>query len=179
MEQFCDKFLIWILYYKNSELTHQYEFCDSNWYCFPCYEDLICSFWLWLRSDLNLVIASVVLCLTVIESQIIIYSDLRWPLKNLWYENEHGIPRSYIACCPWKYISWWWSSVNIMNIVSFTYADKQDICYSSVSSNALNVMVYELLNPMFCMSLCLQLLILHTNCALKICWGPVPNRPTY
>jgi hypothetical protein len=67
------------------------------------------------------------------------------------------------------YLSWWWSSVNIMNIVSFTCAHKQDICYSSVSSNALNVMVYELLNPMFCMSLCLQLLILHTNCVLKIC----------
>ena len=54
------------------------------------------------------------------------------------------------------YLSCWWSSVNIMNIVSFTCADKQDICYGSFSSNALNVMVYELLNPTFCMSLCPQ-----------------------
>ena len=42
----------------------------------------------------------------------------------------------------------------------------------------LNVMTYELLNPMFCVWLCLQLLMLHTNYVLKICWGLVPNRPT-
>jgi len=157
MEQFCDN-LIWILYYKNSKLTHQYELCECNWYCFPCYKHLICLLKFELQSDLKFVIANVVLCLTVIESQFIIYSDLRWPLK-IWglRMNRRFWELTVPAVHGNTYLFWWWSSLNIMNVVFFTCADKQHICYSYVSSNALNVMIYELLNPMFCVSLCLQL----------------------
>jgi hypothetical protein len=115
------------------------------------------------------------------ESQIIICSDLSWPLKiwgvrmsrEFWEELTVPAVRGNI------YLSWWYSSVSVVNVVSFTCADKQNTCSSSVSSNALSMMMYELLNPMFCVSLCLQLLMLHTNYVLKICWGPVPNRSTY
>lgn len=115
------------------------------------------------------------------ESWIIICSDLSWLLKIWGVRMSKGFwgKLTVPAVHGNSYLSWWYSSVNIVNVVSFTSADKQNICNSSVSSNAWNAMIYELLNPMFCVSLCLQLLMLHTNYVLKICWGPVPNRPTF